>query len=80
MAKYVVAIIGLYLTAAPIQVAVAQETTGIAGSPDATTTIDGRQIPPPPAAFGGTINLDAPHSTPYWHPRWCHRKALPTSS
>ena len=39
--------------------AIAQQTTGVPGSPSATSTIDGRQIPPPRANFGGTINLDA---------------------
>ena len=39
--------------------AAAQEVTGTPGSPSATTTIDGRQIPPPPGQFGGVINLDA---------------------
>ncbi len=43
---------------------VAQQTTGTPGAPSATSTIDGRQIPPPPGAFGGTINLDALNSTP----------------
>ena len=39
--------------------AIAQDISGTPGSPSATTTIDGRQIPPPPGQFGGTINLDA---------------------
>ena len=39
--------------------AVAQQTTGTPGSPSATTTIDGKYLPPPPAPFGGTINLDS---------------------
>ena len=43
---------------------VAQQTTGTPGAPSATSAIDGRQIPPPPASFGGTINLDALNSTP----------------
>ena len=60
--------LGLFVTTALSPVANAQETTGVPGAPDATTTIDGRRIPPPPAAFGGTINLDAPNSTPYWQP------------
>ena len=47
----------------------AQEVTGTPGTPSATTTIDGRQIPPPPGQFGGVINLDAPNSTPYWQPQ-----------
>ena len=31
----------------------AQQTTGTPGSPDATTTIDGNYLPPPPPRFGG---------------------------
>ena len=31
------------------------QTTGTPGSPSATTTIDGKQIPPPPLPFGGVI-------------------------
>ena len=37
----------------------AQQTTGTPGSPSATTTIDGKYLPNPPAPFGGTINMDA---------------------
>jgi hypothetical protein len=36
--------------------ATAQQVTGVLGSPEATTTIDGRQLPPPPPKFGGVIN------------------------
>jgi hypothetical protein len=68
MRKYLAAIIGLMVSAS-LQVASAQEVIGTPGSPDATTTIDGRRIPPPPATFGGTINLDAQNSTPYWQPQ-----------
>ena len=39
------------------------------GSPAATTTIDGRYLPPPPSQFGGEINLNASQSKPYWPPR-----------
>jgi hypothetical protein len=35
--------------------AVAQEITGAPGSPSGTTTIDGNQLPPQPAKFGGVI-------------------------
>jgi arylsulfatase A-like enzyme len=42
------------------------QTTGKPGSPSATTTLDGRYLPNPPAQFDGKINLDAPNSTPYW--------------
>ena len=37
----------------------AQQTSGTPGSPSATTTIDGKYLPSPPAPFGGTIGLDA---------------------
>ena len=62
------------LVATPVS---AQQTTGAAGSPSATSTIDGRQIPPPPGAFGGTINLDALNSTPYWQPQVVPPKGAP---
>nr|WP_026380789.1 arylsulfatase [Afifella pfennigii] len=39
------------------------------GAPNATTTIDGLQLPPPPPQFGGTINEQALQSTPWWPPR-----------
>ena len=42
------------------------QTTGTPGTPDATTTIDGKYLPPPPPQFGGTINLDSKDSKPYW--------------
>ena len=47
----------------------AQQITGTPGSPSATTTIDGKYLPPPPPKFGGDINLQARHSKPYWPPR-----------
>jgi arylsulfatase len=46
--------------------AFAQEITGTPGAPDATTTIDGRYLPPPPRKFGGEINPNALQSQPYW--------------
>ncbi len=42
---------------------------GKAGSPDATISLDGRVLPPTPAAFGGVINEKAKESTPWWPPR-----------
>jgi arylsulfatase len=47
----------------------AQQSTGTPGAPGATTTLDGNYLPNPPAKFGGTINLSAKDSTPYWPPR-----------
>jgi arylsulfatase A-like enzyme len=49
--------------------AYAQQTTGTPGSPSATTTIDGKYLPPPPPKFGGEINLEATKSKPYWPPQ-----------
>jgi arylsulfatase A-like enzyme len=53
------------------------ETTGVPGSPDATTTIDGRYLPNPPQKFGGEINLNAYQSKPYWPARVVPPKGAP---
>jgi arylsulfatase A-like enzyme len=55
----------------------AQQTTGVPGAPDATTTIDGKYIPPPPPKFGGEINLQASQSKPYWPPQVVPPKGAP---
>ena len=47
---------------------VAQQVTGTLGSPNATTTIDGKQLPPPPLPFGGVIKENAQDSKPWWPP------------
>ena len=44
----------------------AEQVTGIPGSPNATTTIDGRYLPPPPQPFTGRIELNAAQSQPAW--------------
>jgi arylsulfatase len=49
--------------------ALAQQITGVPGSPSATTTINGEQLPPPPPPFKGKIERNAAQSTPYWQPR-----------
>ena len=46
-----------------------RETTDAPGSPDATTTIDGRYLPPPPQQFQGEIDLNAAQSKPAWPAR-----------
>ena len=46
----------------------AQQINGTPGSPSATTTINGKYLPPPPAPFDGVINLNAKDSKPYWRP------------
>jgi hypothetical protein len=47
------------------------------GTPDATTTIDGTQLPPPPPEFGGVIKEEALQSTPWWPPRVVPPKDAP---
>jgi len=55
----------------------AQQVTGTPGSPSATTTIDGKQLPPPPPGFKGKIERNAAQSTPYWPPRVVPPKGAP---
>jgi arylsulfatase A-like enzyme len=59
------------------QPGVAQQTTGAPGSPDATTTIDGKQLPPPGAKFGGVIKGNALESKAWWPPRVVPPKEAP---
>jgi arylsulfatase A-like enzyme len=54
-----------------------QEITGTPGSPGATITIDGAQLPPPPVPFGGVIKETAAGSTPFWPPRVVPPKGAP---
>ncbi len=54
-----------------------RQPAGAPGSPDATTTIDGRYIPAPAAPFGGEINLNAVDSRPYWPPTIVPPKGAP---
>jgi arylsulfatase len=49
--------------------AVAQQVTGTPGAPDATTTIDGKQLPAPDPKFGGVIKDEALQSKAWWAPR-----------
>src|SRR5205814_9541595 len=53
------------------------ETTGTPGSPSATTTIDGKQLPPPDPKFGGVIKAGALQSKPWWAPRIVPPKGAP---
>ncbi len=47
----------------------AQVVTGTLGSPSATTTISGKQLPAPQPKFGGEIKNDALQSKAWWAPR-----------
>jgi len=53
----------------------AQQITGTPGSPEATTTITGKQLPPPDPKFGGVIRRKPP-SRPHGGRRVsCRRRA-----
>jgi len=55
----------------------AQQITGVPGSPNATVTLDGKQLPPPPMPFGGVIKESAKDSTPWWPSRVVPPKGAP---
>jgi arylsulfatase len=55
----------------------AQQITGTPGAPNATTTIDGHVLPPPPQPFKGQIELNASQSKPFWPSRVVPPKGAP---
>src|SRR5262245_28505698 len=65
------------LAAAPDAKEAAKSASPPPGSPAATTTIDGKQLPPAPAKFGGKIERVAAKSEPYWPPKVTPKKGAP---
>jgi len=65
------------LLAMGVMPAAAQQTNCPPGSPCATTTIDGKQLPPPPQKFEGKIGRNTAQSTPYWPARVVPPKGAP---
>jgi arylsulfatase len=57
--------------------AAAQQINGVPGSPSATMTLDGKQLPPPTPKFGGVIKESAKDSKPYWPPSVVPPKGAP---
>ena len=55
----------------------AQKASSPSGSPGATTTIDGKQLPPPDPKFGGVIKENAAQSKAWWAPRVVPPKKAP---
>ena len=70
-------LVGCALLLLPALTAQAQQTSGVPGSPSATTTIEGNQLPPPPQKFEGKIERNAAQSTPYWPARVVPPKGAP---
>lgn len=71
-----VLLVAVAMTAAPSAWTHIQ-TSGEPGSPGATTTIDGNQLPPPDPKFGGVIKQKAADSKPWWPPRVVPPKGAP---
>ncbi|HSP98412.1 MAG TPA: sulfatase-like hydrolase/transferase, partial [Candidatus Dormibacteraeota bacterium] len=70
------AVVAILILATPVA-GRAQEVTGTLGSPSATTTIDGRQLPAPQPKFGGVIKDNAAQSKAWWAPRVVPPKGAP---
>jgi arylsulfatase A-like enzyme len=69
--------LSLLLGAIPLPSAEAQTINGTLGSPSATTTIPGNQIPAPAPKFGGVIKENATESKPWWPPTIVPPKGAP---
>ena len=65
------------LVACPPEPAAAQQASGAPGSPSATTTINGEQLPPAPQKFEGKIERNAAQSKPFWPARVVPPKGAP---
>jgi arylsulfatase len=63
--------------AAPAGAAEGSQIEGVPGSPSATTTISGKQLPAPDPKFGGVIKETAKESRPWWPPRIVPPKGAP---
>jgi arylsulfatase A-like enzyme len=75
--RFLCGALGALLFLAMGAVAWAQEITGEPGSPSATETISGEQLPPPVPKFHGKIERNAAQSKPYWPPRVAPPKGAP---
>jgi arylsulfatase A-like enzyme len=62
------------LAASPVA---AQQVTGTLGDANATTTINGSQLPAPAPKFGGVIKEDVKNSKTWWPPRLVPPKGAP---
>ena len=67
----------LFAAALVVAPALSQTITGVPGSPSATITLDGKQLPPPPQKFGGVIKESALDSKQWWPSRVVPPKGAP---
>ena len=77
LSRAVVLSLSLLVGTTAVSSVFAQQITGTPGSPGATTTITGKQIPPPVPEFGGVINEKASDSKAWWAPRVVPPKGAP---
>ena len=77
LSRAVVLSLSLLVGTTAVSSVFAQQITGTPGSPSATTTITGKQIPPPVPEFGGVINEKASDSKAWWAPRVVPPKGAP---
>ena len=70
-------IAAIVIASASTSPASAQQNPPEPGSPNATTTLSGEQLPPPPQKFGGKIERDAAQSKPFWPARVVPPKGAP---
>ena len=73
--SYLAATIALIISG--VEATSGQVVTGVPGSPTATTTVDGQQLPAPPGKFGGVITQSYKDSKPYWPARIVPPKGAP---
>jgi hypothetical protein len=71
-ARLSILVIGLLALAVSARAEI--QTTRTPGSPSATTTTGGKQLPLPDPKFGGVIKEKATDSKPWWAPRSLARK------
>ena len=69
--------LGFLLGTSYLPGAMAQQVNGTLGSPSATTTIQGNQIPAPEPKFGGVIKENSKESKPWWPPNIVPPKGAP---
>lgn len=73
----IAATLSLLVGTTAVSVVQAQQVGAKPGSPSATTTIDGKRLPPPDPKFGGVIEEGALQSKPWWAPRVVPPKGAP---
>ena len=70
-------LVGLLAVLGTAVATTAQRISGQPGSPSATMSIDGKQLPAPDLPFGGKVERNALQSKPWWPPRVVPPKGAP---